>query len=183
MNALLSFGLFSSNDIGPFRAIEESIVAQLTLSTSRSDIYAWYSLVGAAGTAVGAMTCGWTIHFLTENLSWERPDAHRSIFVGYSILGAMKLVLVLSLSRAVEVDEKHTPVPVAATGETAPLLAERSEPEQPKPKSRSWTLLPGIARESLPVIIPLCLLFSLDAFASGQANMYCNPSKYILCQS
>lgn len=82
----------------------------------------------------------------------------------------MKFLLVMSLSKAVEVDEKHKPAP-AATGETAPLLGERSEAEQPKPKARSWNLLPGIARESLPVIIPLCLLFSLDAFASGQANM------------
>ena len=39
----------SGNEIGPFRAIEESILAQLTNSKARSDIYAWYNLIGNLG--------------------------------------------------------------------------------------------------------------------------------------
>lgn len=159
----------SGNEIGPFRAIEESIVAHLTLSKARSDIYAWYSLVGAAGTAFGAMGCGWTVHILTETLKWSLPEAHRSIFIGYSILGALKLALVLSLSKAVEADEKHKSP--ATTEETAPLLAQANTSETPEPKAKSWSLVPKIAKKSLPVIIPLCLLFALDAFASGLCNM------------
>ncbi|CAM1502759.1 Fc.00g075350.m01.CDS01 [Cosmosporella sp. VM-42] len=165
------FGVISpsGNEIGPFRAIEESIVAQLTLSASRSDIYAWYSLVGAAGTAFGAMGCGWTVHFLTENFGWNLPDAYRGIFYGYSALGALKLMLVLSLSHAVEAEGKHKPP--TETGETAPLLAQTPALEQTEAKPKSWNILPDIDKKSLPVIIPLCFLFSLDAFASGIATM------------
>ncbi|KAF7553029.1 hypothetical protein G7046_g7214 [Stylonectria norvegica] len=165
------FGVISpsGNEIGPFRAIEESIVAHMTLSASRSDIYAWYSLVGAAGTAVGAMTCGWTVHVLTTNLSWTLSDAYRSVFYGYSALGVLKLVVVLSLSSAVEVDEKHK-TPTEPT-ETAPLLSPVSEPELLPTRTWYQVVFPGISKESLPVTIPLSLLFGLDSFASGLATM------------
>ena len=116
------------------------------------------------------MGCGWTVHFLTESFGWSLPDAYRGIFYGYSALGALKFILVMFLGRAVEVDEKHL-LP-AETGETSPLLAQAPAPEQPKAKPKLWNILPDIDKKSLPVIIPLCLLFSLDAFASGVATMF-----------
>ncbi|KAF7593025.1 hypothetical protein BBP40_012112 [Aspergillus hancockii] len=39
----------SGNEIGPFRAVEESTLAHLTPHESLSDIFAWYSLIGTAG--------------------------------------------------------------------------------------------------------------------------------------
>lgn len=43
----------SGNEIGPFRAVEESTLAQLSEATTRSDIFAWYVVVGTLGTAFG----------------------------------------------------------------------------------------------------------------------------------
>lgn len=35
-------------------------------------------------------------------------------------------------------------------------------------------LLPGIQKSSFPVVIPLCLLFALDSFASSLTPQYVN---------
>ena len=43
----------SGNEIGPFRAVEESTLAQLSEASTRSDIFAWYVVVGTLGTAFG----------------------------------------------------------------------------------------------------------------------------------
>jgi len=45
--------MVSGNEIGPFRALEESTLAHLTSAEQRSDIFAWYALVGTAGTSLG----------------------------------------------------------------------------------------------------------------------------------
>lgn len=157
------------NDIGPFRAVEESIVAHLTTAEDRSDVYAWYSLVGAAGTAVGAMASGWTAQSLTSNPGWSDEAAYRAVFYGCSTLGVFKLALVLLLSRDSEAEfEAHDEY------ETTPILgAERVEPQV---ETAGWRrkLLPGIQKSSFPVVIPLCLLFALDSFASSLTPRYVN---------
>lgn len=39
----------SGNEAGPFRAIEESTLAQLTPFRDRDDVFAWYNLIGTLG--------------------------------------------------------------------------------------------------------------------------------------
>ncbi|KAF5518444.1 putative membrane protein [Colletotrichum aenigma] len=157
------FGVISpgGNEIGPFRAVEESIVAHLTTAEDRSDVYAWYSLVGAAGTAVGAMTSGWTAQSLTKNSGWSDEDAYRAVFYGYSALGVFKLALVLLLSQDSEAEpEAHD------KDETRPILGAQRAEVQVETVGWRRKLLPGIQKSSFPVVIPLCLLFALDSFAS-----------------
>ncbi|VUC29329.1 unnamed protein product [Clonostachys rosea] len=156
----------SGNEIGPFRAVEESIIAHLNTSTHLSDIYAWYSLSGTAGTAFGIMTCGWAIHHLHQVLSKPLLEAYRLVFLAYSAMGVVKFLLVLLLSRAVEAEVE---VEDRAQSETAPLLREREEHTKPVQTRRG--LLPNVSRESIPVVISLCILFALDAFASGLAPL------------
>ena len=45
----------SGNEIGPFRAVEESTIAQLTEAETRSDVFAWYVVFGTLGTAGGSL--------------------------------------------------------------------------------------------------------------------------------
>ncbi|KND88846.1 putative membrane protein [Tolypocladium ophioglossoides CBS 100239] len=160
----------SGNEIGPFRAVEESVVAHLTDKAERGDVYAWYSLVGTAGTACGMMVCGWAINALRANLGWSLLEAYRATFVGYAVLGLAKLMLALALSRAVKADRKP---PEAPTTETTPLLGEDQDAATPtKKKAKRWTaLLPEISAESKGITATLCILFALDSFASGLAPL------------
>lgn len=157
----------SGNEIGPFRAIEESTLAQLTHTAVRSDIYAWYSLIGNAGSASGMITCGWVIHRL-RSTGWGIIPAYRAVFYAYAVAGFFKFILACSLSSKVELERKSSVEPDA---ESAPLLARPDGPERPR-KPSSWKkLLPTISKESKTIVVQLCALFALDAFASGLASL------------
>ena len=167
----------SGNEIGPFRAIEESVVAHLTPSASRSDVYAWYSLLGSAGAAFGIMTCGWAIQHLAADMGWQPVDAYRTVFVGYAVLGLLKLVLVLFLTNKIEAEEKRDQEEpaVSQTSETTPLLGDdAADGTKPPSKARRGikALLPEISRESRGIMVSLCLLFALDSLGSGLAPLY-----------
>jgi MFS family permease len=147
----------------------------LTASSNRSDIYAWYNLIGTAGVAFGMMTCGWTVQHFTTDFHWPIVDAYRFVFMGYSAMGALKLLIIFFLSKEVEADEpKQTSPPAGQSSETAPLLGDVSPPVA-KPASQKrrglTSLLPEISRESRGIMVSLCLLFALDAFASGLAPL------------
>ncbi len=164
----------SGNEIGPFRAIEESTLAHLSPPEVRSDIFAWYSLIGTGGTAFGMLTCGWVVRHLTSLEGWDDVRAYRIMFFAYGVCGLTKTCLALALSKSIELEK-----PEAATQpdpETAPLLGEDAVDEEPAPKKpKKWSfssILPPISPESRVIIINLCLLFALDAFASGLVPLY-----------
>jgi MFS family permease len=143
-------------------------VAHLTPAEKRSDIYAWYSLMGTAGTAFGMVTCGWALHHLLEGLNWDQVRSYRLVFYGYSVFGLVKLVLAVMLSAEVEADKLERTKPTSSDPtEQTPLLGDQSI-EDTRPKRR---LLPQMSRDSLFVVINLCILFSLDAFSSGLAPL------------
>ena len=154
----------SGNEIGPFRAIEESILAQLTPAAVRSDVFAWYTLIGTSGTALGLLTCGWIVQHLQSLDGWDTIRAYRIIFVLYAIFGVLKFFLAITLSNACESESKKS-VAHGPASETSPLLS--SEAQEPSKKSVVKSLLPSISRETKLVVFKLCLLFAVDSFASG----------------
>lgn len=138
---------------------------------NRGDIYAWYSLIGTAGQAFGLLFSGAVIQYLRNDLQWDTSKVYKAIFWGYSVLGMVKVFLSLALSTAVEM--KRTVVPLTAS-ETAPLIPDMIGEEEGgvRNKAKFWSMLPDISVESRPVVLNLCLLFGLDAFASGLAPMW-----------
>ena len=100
-------------------------------------------------------------------LHWNEVQTYRAVFWGYAVFGLIKFFLALALSKKCEVEQKVVP---AADPETAPLLGDGAEDLEPKKsKFRSW--LPDISAESKIVVFNLCVLFALDAFASGLAPL------------
>jgi MFS family permease len=166
------FGVISPSgkEIGPFRAIEESVLAHLTEKTRRGDVYAWYGLLGTAGTACGLIACGWAVDILAQWKGWELVEAYRMVFVAYAVLGLVKFALALMMSSNVELERSANPRE-ENIGETAPLLGDQAPKEPPKRKWGLYSLLPKISRESRIVMLSLCLLFALDNFASGLAPL------------
>lgn len=169
----------SGNEIGPFRAIEESIVAHLTAPDNRSDIYAWYSLSGTAGTAFGMVISGWVLHHLLEALKWDQIRSYRMVFYVYALMGILKLILALLLSHSVESEEKQRQQPQQTQpsnghSESARLLDNTASSEgetQTTTKRGIRGLLPDISKDSVSVVISLSSLFALDSFGSGLATL------------
>ncbi|GAB1206829.1 hypothetical protein APSETT445_005531 [Aspergillus pseudonomiae] len=162
----------SGNEIGPFRAVEESTLAHLTPHESLSDIFAWYSLIGTAGTALGMMACGWAINLLQVKRGWQFVAACQVIFFAYAAIGALKCILAAALSHHVEA-EKQKPAErqdqQGENGETQPLLGERTRGEQPPKKTSFFSFLGD--RDLVALVVRLFILFALDSFASGLATL------------
>ncbi|KAK9460308.1 major facilitator superfamily domain-containing protein [Lipomyces oligophaga] len=98
----------SGNEIGPFRAVEESTIAHLTDLRIRPDIYAWYAFLGSLGAALGTISCGWIVQYLQEEYNWSPLLACRVIFFIYSIIAMVKLIITLMLSPATELEQLPT---------------------------------------------------------------------------
>ncbi|KAJ5819626.1 Major facilitator superfamily domain general substrate transporter [Penicillium riverlandense] len=163
----------SGGEIGPFRAIEESTLAHLTLEEQLSDVFAWYSLIGTAGSASSSLICGWILTSLQSTHGWEFIPSCRAFFLVYAGIGVVKLLLTLTLSRKVEAVPKAKNQESQAqtldqgheNSETRPLLQSRSDQAPPKKK----TFFQSIEKDLWSLVIRLFILFGLDAFASGLA--------------
>jgi len=129
----------SGNEIGPFLSVEQAALAQLLPNEKRTQMFAWYNLVGSFATAVGALAGGWLAQLL-QFRGMSALVAYRSVLTGYALGGIILATLFLLLTRDVE----------ATTA------------SQAKPAHRVLGL-----HRSRGVVIRLSGLFALDAFAGG----------------
>jgi len=129
----------SGNEIGPFLSVEQAALAQLLPNEKRTQMFAWYNLVGSFATAVGALAGGWLAQLL-QFRGMSALVAYRTVLMGYALGGLILVILFLPLTRDVE---------AAAASRTNP--ARR---------------VLGLHR-SRGVVIRLSGLFALDAFAGG----------------
>jgi MFS family permease len=165
---MLTKNLCSGNEIGPFRAIEESTLAHLSPASVRPDIFAWYSLVGTAGVAFGTLSCGWMVHTLQSLHGWDDVRSYRIVFLAYAMIGVVKFFLACALSKKCEAEETKAP---QRDAEATPLLANENEDEGERASKKRWALFPKISKESRAIFLSLALLFALDAFSSGLAPL------------
>ena len=129
----------SGNEIGPFLSVEQAALAQLLPNEKRTQMFAWYNLVGSFATAAGALAGGWLAQLL-QFRGMSALVAYRAVLMGYALGGMILVILFLLLTRDVEA--------AAAT--------------QANPAHRVLGL-----HRSRGVVIRLSGLFALDAFASG----------------
>ncbi len=127
----------SGNEIGPFLSIEQAGLTQLISDEKRTQIFAWYNLVGSFATATGALSGGWLAQGLQAG-GWTALDSYRFVLAGYALAGFVLILCFVSVSSAVEV------VPQAQVAKHTLGLH----------KSRG-------------VVLKLSSLFALDAFAGG----------------
>jgi len=127
----------SGNEIGPFLSIEQASLSQLLPSQKRTQVFAWYNLVGSFATATGALSSGLLAQHLQSN-SFTPLESYRVVLAGYAACGIVLALLFLCLSPAIE---------TAAS----PSVGNRAL---------------GLHR-SKGVVLKLSALFALDAFAGG----------------
>ena len=172
----------SGNEIGPFKAIEESTLAQLTPIDVRSDIFAWYTLLGSAGNASGTIVCGWIVQGLLSSDKWGEVGAYRVVFGTYAGLGLLKMLLSLTLSEKCEPEppkQEYQEVVELDDADADGLLSDSDDDSNNNAKQRSSemkpqtvekrqkSMWPAISEDSRTTLIKLCLLFSIDSLASG----------------
>lgn len=164
------FGVISpsGNEIGPFKAIEESTLAHLSSADHRPAIFAWYNLIGSLGTAGGMMTCGWVVQILQSKKDLGIVGAYRVVFFGYAVIGLIKLALATALSKRSELEPEPKP---AEDSEEAPLLNDQNGNSPPKPKKTRKPLFQPISKESRSIFVVLACLFAMDNLGSSIAPL------------
>lgn len=126
------------SDVGPFLSIEQAALPQITSPAQRTQIFAWYNLVGSCAAALGALSGGLLVQTVQE-LGRPPWEGYRVVFVTYALLGGILGVLFWRVSSAIEVPSRSRPV-------TSNVL--------------------GLHR-SRPIVFKLSALFMLDAFGGG----------------
>lgn len=145
-----------------------------------SDIFAWYSLIGNAGTALGMMTGGWAINLLQVIWGWPYIPACRVIFFAYAAIGALKFLLSIALSSAVEAEKKKPARQSTNEGERQPLLGDQTgnaTPQEQQPQKKKSILSFLGDSEVVSLFLRLAILFGLDSFASGLASLYVSTQR------
>ncbi len=128
----------SGNEVGPFLAVEQAALSQITPDAARTRIFAWFNLVGSFSTAGGALVGGALAGALV-GAGLASADAYRLVIVAYAFVGVALAILFSAVSPAVEV---------------------RDAPDMTVARRL------GLHR-SRGTVARLAALFSLDAFGGG----------------
>ncbi|WVF72566.1 hypothetical protein IAT40_007383 [Kwoniella sp. CBS 6097] len=180
----------SGADFGPFRAIEESILSQLTSGTdrTRSDVLSWYVTTASLGQAIGTEASGRVVARLRTLEGWDEKRSYHAIFALYVVFGIVNAVCVLLLSDRVERDHIVKEDEQVEEIEAEVLLRndreveggeEQDEPGRPRPPqrlpSRPTPAAPRLAQqlssETRSVMYKLWPLLSVDTLADGMVNL------------
>ncbi|KAJ4345028.1 hypothetical protein N0V95_005970 [Ascochyta clinopodiicola] len=166
----------SGNEIGPFRAVEESTLAYLVGEEKRADVFTWYVAFAVLGTSTGLIVGGQAVDALSARTGWTELDAYRAVFWIYTAVGFTKAISTFFLSQACE--HKAPPKP-QREGETEPLLpaADDAQPSTASDgvnqsaaatkEKKSWSPFSSISPKSRTILFKLCSLFFLDSLGSG----------------
>ncbi|PVH99386.1 para-aminobenzoate synthase, partial [Periconia macrospinosa] len=180
MAAILGVISPTGNEIGPFKAVEESTLAHLIPESKRADVFTWYVVMAVLGTSSGLVVGGQIIDRLLALESWSTADALRFVFWIYTGVGCGKAFLTMFLSRKCERNDKPN------GDETEPLLnghedtdslpnqtseqtaSEESTRETSKDSTRrNRNPISRISKPTRWILLKLCSLFFLDSLGSG----------------
>ncbi|THZ69886.1 MFS general substrate transporter [Aureobasidium pullulans] len=163
----------SGNEIGPFRAVEESTLAHLIPAAQRSDIFAWYVVVGTFGTSVGALLGGWLVSGL-DSQGNNTLGSYQVVFWLYALIGCVKSGITFLLSSACELEK----VEQKQSSETGNQEETETFIQQPQSSSSATASKPSskfaftnISPSSRKTLLKLAGLFSIDSLASGMASV------------
>lgn len=195
----------TGGDTGPFRAIEESTLSELTVPETRSDVLSWYITTAALGSASGTAAAGRMIQWLQAKDGWTLLDAYHVCFGVYALMGVLALLATLCLSSKCELkvaamDPREEEV-AGETGEAAEGLLNNNhelspvddshhhltEEPEPKPAREKTSKIAQISKETRSIMYALWFLLMVDSLADGMVSMslttYYMDEKYHLPKS
>jgi MFS family permease len=96
----------SGNEVGPFLAVEQASLTQVTDDRERTRVLGWWNLAASFATATGALVGG-TAAAVLIGRGVGTADAYRDVIVGYAVLGLLLAALFTRVSPAVEAPVVH----------------------------------------------------------------------------
>lgn len=183
------FGVISAagGDFGPFRAIEESMLSQLTSAKTRSDVLTWYVVTSRLGSSVGAEATGRIVNHFEARQGWTSKRAYHAVFWIYSGMGIVNMALCCLLSdgceapretAAEEEDERlmggeGTEQPRGSYDHEGPANDHDSPATAPlkeKPRDGFMSAFASISRPTRSIMYKLWLLLAVDSLSDGMVS-------------
>jgi len=90
----------SSSEVGPFVTVEQAILPQTAPDDRRTWLFSIYDTLGNLAAAIGALFTGTVVLF--ARLGLTGAGSYRPLFLIYAAIGALNLLVFLSLSEGVE---------------------------------------------------------------------------------
>jgi MFS family permease len=181
----------TGTDFGPFRAIEESIISELTDRDTRADVLVWYVLTSSLGSSAGTACAGRLVDYLGKREGWSVLDAYHICFGLYGAMGIANILLSLFLSERCELRD---PVTQAApindeegrgeieegemllNGQDSTSGAINTVGDEDDNKSNSLagnqtSWISQISKETRSVMYAMWFLLMVDSLADGMVGM------------
>ena len=92
----------SGGDTGPFKTIEETVLANLTPPNHRPEIFAIHSTFASVGTSLGAFLAGLSVDYFTKSLHLSVKDSYRYSFCILLFTSVLKFVSLIFISHKAE---------------------------------------------------------------------------------
>lgn len=128
----------TGNEVGPFLAIEQAALSQITPLSKRTALFAWFNLFAALSIALGSLAAGFFVQWL-QYVKLTPLESYKAVIIGYALFGGILAMLFCNLTPVIEVVNQE---------------------------KISLKLDLGITK-SKKTVLGLAALFALDAFAGG----------------
>ncbi|AMD20379.1 HDL365Cp [Eremothecium sinecaudum] len=150
----------SSDEVGPFKSIEESMMAHLTAQHERPEVYGVHAMCGILGGCFGAITCGTILDGLRKlQLVQTDLQGYKVVFMLYTGLAVLKLACMLALSDASEQSQDMAK-------EVGARVTSDEESEQ-RPLLASKKQTSALSHSTVVILCKLLVIFMVDSFGSG----------------
>lgn len=168
---LLAFAIIgvispSSEEVGPFKSIEESMIAHLTPHNKRPEVYSMHSMLGTVGSAMGSLICGVLVDLLLKlGVLSDVRYCYKAVFVVYAVLALFKALISVSLSVSSEMDgefeDDGNVDGIQQQIEDAEVIAEDTPLIIKKLKQNK------LSSQTMSIMLKLLLIFMTDSLGSG----------------
>ncbi|KAG0688976.1 hypothetical protein C6P40_000259 [Pichia californica] len=92
----------SGNDTGPFKTIEETVLANLTPPNHRPEVYAIHWVLGSIGASLGSFLAGLSVDYLSNTLKYSMKDAYGYTFYLLVLTSFLKFISLFFISYKAE---------------------------------------------------------------------------------
>ncbi len=111
----------NGNEVGPFQALEQASLSEVSSSTGRTRLFGWYQMTGSLATAFGALSAGWMVQTWHAQ-NGNKLEAYQIVLVAYAITGGILGVLFSRLSPSIELKKVSSEIKVGLNKSRAVVL-------------------------------------------------------------
>jgi MFS family permease len=111
----------NGNEVGPFQALEQASLSEVSNSANRTRLFGWYQMTGSLATAFGALSAGWMVQTWHAQTS-SKLEAYQIVLVAYAVTGGILALLFSRLSPGIELKKISSEIKVGLNNSRVVVL-------------------------------------------------------------